>query len=89
MVQFYNVQIIEKRNLISYIIDPYDSGRTIYNIGTSLTYWITILLIIILGLLPRFLGKVIYQMLWPSDIQIAREAEILRKILLKQREMKP
>jgi phospholipid-transporting ATPase len=66
-------------------IPVFPNYGTIYNIGASLTYWITILLIIILGLLPRFLGKVIYQMLWPSDIQIAREAEILRKILPKQR----
>ncbi|KAJ3699609.1 hypothetical protein LUZ61_003314 [Rhynchospora tenuis] len=70
-------------------IPVFPNYGTIYNIGTSLTYWISILLIIILGILPRFLGKVIYQMLWPSDIQIAREAEILRKIIPKQRDTRP
>ncbi|RZC77961.1 hypothetical protein C5167_003790 [Papaver somniferum] len=52
---------------------------TIYHLATSATYWITILLIIVLALLPRFLFKVLRQRVWPSDIQIAREAEILRK----------
>ncbi|WOL06845.1 phospholipid-transporting ATPase 1 [Canna indica] len=52
---------------------------TIYHLATSRTYWLTILLTIILGLLPRFLCKLIYQIFWPSDVQIAREAEILRK----------
>ncbi|KAL4309392.1 hypothetical protein GQ457_01G035900 [Hibiscus cannabinus] len=52
---------------------------TIYHLAKSPTYWLTILLIIIVALLPRFLFKVIHQIFWPSDIQIAREAEILRK----------
>ncbi|KAK6266438.1 hypothetical protein QUC31_017275 [Theobroma cacao] len=51
---------------------------TIYHLATSPTYWLTILLIIIVALLPRFLVKVVHQIFWPSDIQIAREAEILR-----------
>ncbi|KAG8500008.1 hypothetical protein CXB51_006500 [Gossypium anomalum] len=53
---------------------------TIYHLVKSPTYWLTILLIIIVALLPRFLFKVIHQIFWPSDIQIAREAEILRKV---------
>ncbi|XP_072995802.1 phospholipid-transporting ATPase 1-like isoform X1 [Typha latifolia] len=53
---------------------------TIYNLATTITYWLSILLITILALLPRFLYKVIHQIYWPSDIQIAREAEILRKL---------
>ncbi|KAK9291287.1 hypothetical protein L1049_009476 [Liquidambar formosana] len=52
---------------------------TIYHLAKSPTYWLTILLIIIVALLPRFLIKVIHQIFWPSDIQIAREADILRK----------
>lgn len=52
---------------------------TIYHLAGSPTYWLTIVLIIIIALLPRFLFKVIHQIFWPSDIQIAREAEILRK----------
>ncbi|GMH10042.1 hypothetical protein Nepgr_011883 [Nepenthes gracilis] len=52
---------------------------TIYHLAKSPTYWLTVLLIIILALLPRFLAKAVYQILWPSDIQIVREAEALRK----------
>ncbi|KAG4992835.1 hypothetical protein JHK87_026292 [Glycine soja] len=52
---------------------------TIYHLARSPTYWITILLIIIVALLPRFTCKVVYQIFWPSDIQIAREAELMRK----------
>ncbi|XP_039071017.1 phospholipid-transporting ATPase 1-like isoform X2 [Hibiscus syriacus] len=53
---------------------------TIYHVAKSPTYWLTILLIIIAALLPRFLFKAIHQNFWPSDIQIAREVEILRKV---------
>lgn len=52
---------------------------TIYHLMKSPTYWLTILLITVIALLPRFLFKAIHQFYWPSDIQIAREAEILRK----------
>ncbi|XP_027929057.1 phospholipid-transporting ATPase 1-like [Vigna unguiculata] len=52
---------------------------TIYHLARSPTYWITILLIIIVALLPRFICKVVYQIFWPSDIQIAREADLMRK----------
>ncbi|KAL4312805.1 hypothetical protein GQ457_01G035920 [Hibiscus cannabinus] len=60
---------------------------TIYHLAKSPTYWLTILLIIIVALLPRFLFKVIHQIFWPSDIQIAREAEILRKATPSLRSM--
>eukprot|EP00268_Persea_americana_P024574 TRINITY_DN23999_c0_g2_i1.p1 TRINITY_DN23999_c0_g2~~TRINITY_DN23999_c0_g2_i1.p1 ORF type:complete len:1322 (+),score=267.17 TRINITY_DN23999_c0_g2_i1:1251-5216(+) len=53
---------------------------TIYHLATSATYWLTILLITIVALLPRFLFKVVQLIFWPSDIQIAREAEILKKL---------
>ncbi|KAF2306631.1 hypothetical protein GH714_019915 [Hevea brasiliensis] len=56
----------------------YGAG-TIYHLAKSPTYWLTILLIIVIALLPRFLFKVVHQIFWPSDIQIAREAEILRR----------
>ncbi|KAK9986313.1 hypothetical protein SO802_031264 [Lithocarpus litseifolius] len=52
---------------------------TIYHLAKSPTYWLTILLITVVALLPRFLFKVVRQTFWPSDIQIARELEILRK----------
>jgi len=53
--------------------------RTIYRLAKSPTYWLTIVLIIMIALLPRFLCKAMYHMFWPSDIQIAREAEVMRK----------
>ncbi|KAF8007544.1 hypothetical protein BT93_K1530 [Corymbia citriodora subsp. variegata] len=52
---------------------------TIYHLAKSPSYWLTILLIIIVALLPRFLFKVVRQTFWPSDIQVAREAEILKR----------
>jgi len=54
--------------------------RTIYHMAASTTYWLSVCLIIGLGLLPRFLCKVIHETFWPSDIQIAREAELLKKL---------
>uniref|UniRef100_A0A1D1Y9W1 Phospholipid-transporting ATPase n=1 Tax=Anthurium amnicola TaxID=1678845 RepID=A0A1D1Y9W1_9ARAE len=53
---------------------------TIYHLAKSETYWLNILLITIIALLPRFLCKVVQQLFWPSDIQIAREVEILGKL---------
>nr|GMC84149.1 phospholipid-transporting ATPase 1-like [Ipomoea batatas] len=51
---------------------------TIYQLVKLPTYWLTIVLIIVLALLPRFIFKAIHRTFWPSDIQIASEAEILR-----------
>lgn len=39
-------------------------------------FWLDLLLILALALLPRFCVKVLWQQFFPSDIQIAREAEI-------------
>ncbi|KAM1307812.1 hypothetical protein TB2_009887 [Malus domestica] len=44
---------------------------TIYHLAKSPTYWIAILLITVVALLPRFVVKVVYHIFWPSDIQIA------------------
>ncbi|KAG5248361.1 phospholipid-transporting ATPase [Salix suchowensis] len=52
---------------------------TIYHLAKSPTYWLTIFLTIVVGLLPHFLFKLVHHHFWPSDIQIAREAEILRR----------
>ncbi|KAL8259196.1 hypothetical protein R6Q59_027149 [Mikania micrantha] len=52
---------------------------TIYELGKQPTYWLSIWLIIVVALLPRFIIKSLHRMFWASDIQIAREAEILRK----------
>ncbi|KAI8559522.1 hypothetical protein RHMOL_Rhmol04G0180000 [Rhododendron molle] len=60
-------------------IPVFPNYGTIYHLAKSPAYWISILLILVLALLPRFIFKVIHQSFWPSDIQISREAEILRK----------
>lgn len=60
-------------------IPVFPNYGTIYHLAVSRTYWLTILLVVIVALLPRLLLKVIQQRFWPSDIQIAREAEILRE----------
>ncbi|XP_056684438.1 phospholipid-transporting ATPase 1 [Spinacia oleracea] len=52
---------------------------TIYHLAVTPTYWLTIALILVVALLPRFLCKAVFQMFWPSDIQIAREAEIMKR----------
>jgi phospholipid-transporting ATPase len=60
-------------------IPAFPNYGTIYNLANSPSYWLSILLITVVGMLPRFIFKVVHQRFWPSDIQIAREAEILRK----------
>ncbi|KAK4481259.1 hypothetical protein RD792_012143 [Penstemon davidsonii] len=60
-------------------IPVFPNYGTIYHLMKSPTYWLTILLITVIGLLPRFIFKVFHHIFWPSDIQIAREAEVLRK----------
>ncbi|KAK6118186.1 hypothetical protein DH2020_048087 [Rehmannia glutinosa] len=60
-------------------IPVFPNYGTIYHLVKSPAYWLSILLITVIGLLPRFIFKVFHQIFWPSDIQIAREAEILRK----------
>ncbi|XP_010922763.1 phospholipid-transporting ATPase 1 [Elaeis guineensis] len=60
------------------LIPNFPNYWTIFHLACSWTYWLTILLTTILALLPRFICKVSWQIFWPSDIQIAREAEILR-----------
>lgn len=61
------------------LIPVFPNYNTIFQLAKSPTYWLSILLIIVLALLPRFIVKVINQSFRPSDIQIAREAEILKK----------
>ncbi|KAL6568741.1 hypothetical protein OROHE_004425 [Orobanche hederae] len=60
-------------------IPAFPNYGTIYHLVKSPGYWLSILLITVTGLLPRFIFKVFHQIFWPTDIQIAREAEILRK----------
>ncbi|KAL2250305.1 phospholipid-transporting ATPase 1-like [Sesamum indicum] len=60
-------------------IPAFPNYGAIYHLVKSPAYWLSILLITVIGLLPRFIVKVFYQIFWPSDIQIARESEILRR----------
>ncbi|KAL3678117.1 hypothetical protein R1sor_021073 [Riccia sorocarpa] len=50
--------------------------RVIYHTAADWRYWFDILLILALALLPRFCVKVFWQRFFPSDIQIALEAEV-------------
>lgn len=76
-ILYYGRSSIIQQKYIAKVSQNY--CRTIYHLARSPTYWITILLIIVVGLLPRFTCKVVCQIFWPSDIQIAREAELMRK----------
>ncbi|CAI9287444.1 unnamed protein product [Lactuca saligna] len=60
-------------------IPVFPNYGTIYELAKQPTYWLSIWLIIVVALLPRFIIKAMHRMFRPSDIQIAREAEILRK----------
>lgn len=60
-------------------IPVFPNYGTIYHLATWPSYWLCILLILVLALLPRLILKALSQTFRPSDIQIAREAEILRK----------
>ncbi|CAA3015975.1 phospholipid-transporting ATPase 1-like [Olea europaea subsp. europaea] len=60
-------------------IPVFPNYGTIYHLAKTPAYWLSILLIVVVGLLPRFIFKVLQQIFWPSDIQIAREAEIMSK----------
>jgi hypothetical protein len=46
-------------------------------------FWLLYILIVVVGLLPAFVVKGLISMCWPSDSQIAREAE--RKIVRNER----
>lgn len=59
-------------------IPSFPNYGTIYHLVSSKPYWLTIIIVTIAAVLPRFLCKVIQHIVWPSDIQIAREAEILK-----------
>ncbi|GJP62217.1 hypothetical protein CLOP_g19305 [Closterium sp. NIES-67] len=60
--------------VIDYIplLPEYGSFR--YALATS-TFWLDVLLMVVLAVLPRFCVKVVYQKWWPTDIQIAYEHE--------------
>ncbi|KAH7433506.1 hypothetical protein KP509_07G072400 [Ceratopteris richardii] len=51
---------------------------TIFHIAATATYWLDILFIIVLALLPRFIVKVVKLKFKPADVDIAREEEILK-----------
>lgn len=54
--------------------------RVVFHMSGSIRFWFTLVLTVILALLPRFCIKLLKQWFWPSDLHIAREAEILHRI---------
>ncbi|CAK9196595.1 unnamed protein product [Sphagnum troendelagicum] len=49
----------------------------VYHIAGDARSWLSLLLTVIIALVPRFCVKVLVQRIWASDVQIAREAEII------------
>jgi phospholipid-transporting ATPase len=49
----------------------------VFHMSGSSRFWCTLLLTVTLALLPRFCAKSLKSWLWPSNLHIAREAEIL------------
>ncbi|EOY19404.1 Aminophospholipid ATPase isoform 1 [Theobroma cacao] len=47
----------------------------IFKIARTGLFWLCLLAIIVVALVPRFVVKVLYQLYTPCDVQIAREAE--------------
>uniref|UniRef100_A0A2P2MFY6 Phospholipid-transporting ATPase n=1 Tax=Rhizophora mucronata TaxID=61149 RepID=A0A2P2MFY6_RHIMU len=50
----------------------------IFHIAKTALFWFCLLAILVVALIPHFVGKVLYQYYSPCDIQIAREAEKYR-----------
>ncbi|CAM6103969.1 unnamed protein product [Calypogeia fissa] len=48
-----------------------------FHMVTEWKYWFDLLLILAMALLPRFCVKVFWERFYPSDIQVAREADIM------------
>ncbi|CAK9258113.1 unnamed protein product [Sphagnum jensenii] len=49
----------------------------VYHIAGDARSWLSLVLTVIIALVPRFCVKVLVQRIWASDVQIAREAEII------------
>lgn len=47
----------------------------IFHVAKTATFWLCLLASVIVGLIPRFVVKYLYQYYSPCDVQIAREAE--------------
>ncbi|KAH9539913.1 hypothetical protein CY35_15G081200 [Sphagnum magellanicum] len=49
----------------------------VYHVAGDARSWLSLVLTVIIALAPHFCVKVVVQNIWPSDIQIARESEII------------
>ncbi|XP_023550415.1 phospholipid-transporting ATPase 1-like isoform X1 [Cucurbita pepo subsp. pepo] len=47
----------------------------IYHVAGTASFWLCLLSIVVVALLPRLVVKYLYQCYWPCDIQIAREED--------------
>ncbi|CAK9313339.1 unnamed protein product [Citrullus colocynthis] len=64
----------------------------IYHVAGTASFWLCLLSIVVVALLPRFIVKYLYQSYCPCDIQIAREADKFgwtRELGVVQTEMSP
>nr|GMC91068.1 phospholipid-transporting ATPase 1 [Ipomoea batatas]GME19694.1 phospholipid-transporting ATPase 1 [Ipomoea batatas] len=56
----------------------------IFHAAGDSAFWLCLLGVVVTALIPRFIGKVLAQHIFPSDIQIAREEERFRHARLHQ-----
>ncbi|XP_038884727.1 phospholipid-transporting ATPase 1 [Benincasa hispida] len=64
----------------------------IYHVAGRASFWLSLLSIVVVALLPRFVVKFLYQYYYPCDIQIAREADKFARtgeLVVVQTEMIP
>lgn len=54
---------------------PMFFDRAIFEVAKTAKFWLCLLACVIIGLIPRFVVKYLYQYYSPCDVQIAREAE--------------
>lgn len=48
-----------------------------FHVAADIRAWLSLLLTVIIASIPRFFVKALLQRVWPTDLQIAREAEII------------
>ncbi|XP_024543304.1 phospholipid-transporting ATPase 1 isoform X2 [Selaginella moellendorffii] len=58
--------------------------RVMFHMASTAVFWLNILLVIVVALLPRFCAKVLMQKFWPSDLHIARELELKNRAAISE-----
>lgn len=66
-------------SLINFFLYPCFCVRAVNHLMATKTFWLCLLCILVLAMLPRFVIRVFSAYLRPNDIQIAREYEKFEK----------